>query len=84
MNPPNSENENDPLRNYFRAIDYLENNIDFPPDQTDNLIERYMYHKKIFAIVLIFLFGVNFIWTSAGILQRDNIVSNILAINNYK
>ena len=40
MNPPNSENENDPLRNYFRAIDYLENNIDFPPDQTDNLIER--------------------------------------------
>lgn len=38
------------LENYFRAIDYLEQNIDFPLDSEDDPIESYGWHKHIFYV----------------------------------
>ncbi|CAI2377001.1 unnamed protein product [Moneuplotes crassus] len=38
------------LENYFRAIDYLEQNIDFPLDSEDDPIESYGWHKHFFYI----------------------------------
>mmetsp|Transcript_17064 Transcript_17064/g.19065 ORF Transcript_17064/g.19065 Transcript_17064/m.19065 type:complete len:133 (+) Transcript_17064:202-600(+) len=43
------------LENYFRAIDYLEQNIDFPLDSEDDPLESYGWHKHIFFLFTILL-----------------------------
>lgn len=57
MNPKDSEhggilaaigNRGNGLENYFRAIDYIEQNIDFPPDSESDPVEMYSSHKHIF------------------------------------
>jgi hypothetical protein len=51
--PPNA------LENYFRAIDYLEHNIDFPLDSSDDPVESFSCHKHIFFILTIFISVLN-------------------------
>jgi hypothetical protein len=80
----NSSYENNALQQYFRNIEYLENNIDFPPEIGESVIDLYMYHKRIYCLVLVGLLLLNLVCSFMGIFRRDRILENIIEINNRK
>ena len=70
------------LENYFRAIDYLEQNIDFPLDSDDDPIESYGVHKHIF-----YLFTVIVTILSAGsallaYMKKSEVAEDLTKTNN--
>lgn len=55
----NLGNRGNQLENYFRAIDYIEQNIDFPPDSEDDPVELYSFQKHIFMVLCMLMFICN-------------------------
>ena len=47
------------LDNYFRAIDYIEQNIDFPPASEDDPVELYSYQSHIYLVLCTLMFLLN-------------------------
>ena len=78
-----NRNNNNALNDYFRAIDYLEDNIDFPPEQTNNhaLLDSYIYHRWTFVICLLSIASVNICCSLVGFTNKDDVLANIIAIN---
>ena len=79
-----SEGGNDHLAQYFRALDFLEENIDFPPDHIDNhmLVDNYMYHRCTFILLLLSLFTINIFCTLVGYLKEEKVLETVVAIND--
>lgn len=77
---------NDRLENYFRAIDYLEHNIDFPCDSDDDPVELYSFQKHIFFILttLMFLLNVGSFYLAFHNKNKvvDNLTKNPKGTNN--
>jgi len=79
------ERNNSGLARYFRAIEYLENNIDFPPGIEDgDIVLNYVYHKQAYSVILIILTVIDIWWSLLGFFRQDKILENIIEINGEK
>ena len=65
------------LENYFRAIDFIEHNIDFPLNSEDDPIELYSIHKHIFFILSLLLFILNSASFYLGLERKDTVVDSL-------
>ena len=66
------------LENYFRAIDFIEHNIDFPLDSEDDPIELYSIHKHIFFWLTIIMFILNSASFYLGLQRKDTVVDSLI------
>jgi hypothetical protein len=65
------------LDNYFRAIDFIENNIDFPLGSDDDPIESYSFHQHIFYIFSLLLFALNTVSAVLAYMRKDTVAQNL-------
>ena len=62
-------------------MEYLEENIDFPPEQDADVIELYNTNKKIYLVLLIIIFGINIACSTISLLTTRSVLYNILTAN---
>lgn len=74
-NPPNA------LENYFRAIDYLEQNIDFPLSSNDDPLESYSCHKHVFFTFTILVTLLNLGSAYLAFERRDQVAEDLTKTN---
>lgn len=69
------------LENYFRAIDYLEQNIDFPLDSDDDPIESYGWHKHIFYIFTLLITILSGGSAFLAYMKKDQVAEDLTKTN---
>lgn len=72
-----SSNRVNQLENYFRAIDYIEQNIDFPPDSEDDPVEMYSFQKHIFVALCILITFFNVGACFLAMCHKNKVVDNL-------
>ena len=78
----NSERDNQPFFNQgIINLQYIEENIDFPPEQDADPIELYVINRKIFGVLLFVVTGINIACSTYSLANTRNVVTTVLTAN---
>lgn len=65
------------LENYFRAIDFIENNIDFPMNSDDDPVSSYSTHQHVFYFFSLLMFALNGGSAFLAYMRKDTVAENL-------
>jgi hypothetical protein len=78
------DSRNSAAYNERRLINYLEGNIDFPPDIATDPVKLYVKHRRFFVMSLLILLAVDMMCSVVGIYNKEDEIDSLTETKKFK
>jgi hypothetical protein len=79
-----NKSRNSVLYNERRLINYLEGNIDFPPDIASDPVKMYIKQRRFFSLALVFMLVIDIVCSIVGFINRQDEIRTLSQIDRVQ